>query len=126
MRYQSRIVLVLLAVALAGCGKAGHSKNDSAELSNLEIEGRIRDRLNSNPATAKANLFVDTDATRKQAMISGTAGSDQTRQEAISIASGAVPGVKVIDQINVTAPKELARATANPKPPRQGKNSRSR
>jgi hypothetical protein len=130
MKYQSQVFFVLLVVAVTGCGKTSQANKQSADLTNSGIESRIRDGLNSNPATAKANLFVDTDATRKQATISGSAGSDEIRQEAVSIASGAVPGIQVIDQINVAEPKELARATPNTKPAkevrRQEKNSRRR
>jgi osmotically-inducible protein OsmY len=85
-------------------------------MTNSELESRIRGGLGSNPELKAARLLIDTDAGHRTVTISGTVESDEVHAKAIETAQSAVPGITVVDKVQVQ-PSDLARADQEATPP---------
>jgi osmotically-inducible protein OsmY len=100
---------VALAVSAACSGSRQPAVQESAGMSNSEIQDKIRDRFDSDPELKESRILVDTDADQKRVTISGTVKSDDLHSKAVNVAQSAVPGITVVDRIQVQPPQELAR-----------------
>lgn len=120
MRVSSISAAFLLLLAGLGYGACSGSRQpavqQTAGMTNSELESRIRGSLDSNPDLKAARLLIDTDAGRRTVTVSGTVKSDETHSKAIEAAQTAVPGITVVDKIQVQ-PSDLARADQGATPP---------
>jgi len=103
-------LVVFLGVSLttACSGSRQPAVQQTAALSNAELQERVREKLDSVPELKASRLLIDTDATQNQVVLYGTLQSEELHSQAVSLAQSAVPGITVTDRIDVV-PSELAR-----------------
>jgi osmotically-inducible protein OsmY len=110
------MIFTLLILAISSLGfmacenRAGHETRmtDSAnQMSNAELERRIKSRLDADDQLRAANLKVNADEDKKVATLSGMVESEALRKEAIDLARHAQPELRIQDQIEIT-PTEIS------------------
>jgi osmotically-inducible protein OsmY len=112
-----KLIFTLLILAISSLGfmacenRAGDERRmtDSAnQMSNAELERRIKSRLDADDQLRAANLKVNADEDKKVATLSGMVESEALRNKAIDLARHAQPELRIQDQIEIT-PTEISR-----------------
>ena len=107
--------LTLLGVSLSlnGCAAADSRESTTdpttkAQMTNSELEERIKAKFKTDAQLDAANLSVDANVDRNEITLSGTVGSESLRTKAIELAKSAHAGLIVITKIDVK-PGEISR-----------------
>jgi osmotically-inducible protein OsmY len=107
--------LTLLGVSLSlnGCTTADSREATSgptskAQMTNSELEEKIKARFKTDAQLNAANLSVDANVNRNEITLSGTVGSESLRTKAIELAKSAHAGLIVTTKIDVK-PGEISR-----------------
>jgi osmotically-inducible protein OsmY len=107
--------LTLLGVSLSlnGCTTADSREATSgptstAQMTNSELEEKIKARFKTDAQLNAANLSVDANVDRNEITLSGTVGSESLRTKAIELAKSAHAGLIVTTKIDVK-PGEISR-----------------
>ena len=107
--------LTLLGVSLSlnGCAAADNHEATSgptskAQMTNSELEEKIKARFKTDAQLNAANLSVDANVDRNEITLSGTVGSESLRTKAIELAKSAHAGLIVTTKIDVK-PGEISR-----------------
>jgi hyperosmotically inducible protein len=107
--------LTLLGVSLSlnGCTttdsrEAATGPTPKAQMTNSELEERIKAKFKTDAQLDAANLSVDANVDRNEIMLSGTVGSEWLRTKAIELAKSAHAGLIVTTKIDVK-PGEISR-----------------
>jgi osmotically-inducible protein OsmY len=107
--------LTLLGVSLSlnGCAAADSREATSgptskAQMTNTELEEKIKARFKTDAQLNAANLSVDANVDRNEITLSGTVGSESLRTKAIELAKSAHAGLIVTTKIDVK-PGEISR-----------------
>jgi hyperosmotically inducible periplasmic protein len=107
--------LTLLGVSLSlnGCAAADSREATSgptstAQMTNSELEEKIKARFKTDAQLNAANLSVDANVNRNEITLSGTVGSESLRTKAIELAKSAHAGLIVTTKIDVK-PGEISR-----------------
>jgi osmotically-inducible protein OsmY len=102
------LVALALVVSASCTGSRQTAVQQTAGMSNTELQNRVRDRLDSDQDLKGSKILVDPDAGQKRVALSGSVNSEDLHSKAINTAQAAVPGITVVDRIEVQPP-ELAR-----------------
>lgn len=107
--------LTLLGVSLSlnGCTttdsrEAATGPTPKAQMTNSELEERIKAKFKTDAQLDAANLSVDASVDRNEITLSGTVGSESLRTKAIELAKSAHAGLIVTTKIDVK-PGEISR-----------------
>jgi hyperosmotically inducible periplasmic protein len=107
--------LTLLGVSLSlnGCTttdsrEATSGPTSKAQMTNSELEEKIKARFKTDAQLNAANLSVDANVDRNEITLSGTVGSESLRTKAIELAKSAHAGLIVTTKIDVK-PGEISR-----------------
>ena len=107
--------LTLLGVSLSlnGCAAADTREattgpTTKAQMTNSELEEKIKARFKTDAQLNAANLSVDANVDRNEITLSGTVGSESLRTKAIELAKSAHAGLIVTTKIDVK-PGEISR-----------------
>ena len=107
--------LTLLGVSLSlnGCAAANSHEattdpTTKAQMTNSELEEKIKARFKTDAQLDAANLSVDANVDRNEITLSGTVGSESLRTKAIELAKSAHAGLIVTTKIDVK-PGEISR-----------------
>ena len=107
--------LTLLGVSLSlnGCAAADSREATTgpaskAQMTNSELEEKIKARFKTDAQLNAANLSVDANVDRNEITLSGTVGSESLRTKAIELAKSAHAGLIVTTKIDVK-PGEISR-----------------
>ena len=107
--------LTLLGVSLSlnGCAAADSREattgpTSKAQMTNSELEEKIKARFKTDAQLNAANLSVDANVDRNEITLSGTVGSESLRTKAIELAKSAHAGLIVTTKIDVK-PGEISR-----------------
>ena len=107
--------LTLLGVSLSlnGCAaadsrEAATGPTSKAQMTNSELEEKIKARFKTDAQINAANLSVDANVDRNEITLSGTVGSESLRTKAIELAKSAHAGLIVTTKIDVK-PGEISR-----------------
>jgi hyperosmotically inducible protein len=103
-----RIVAVLITVGLMATGCARETPPVEPQLTNEDLQEKVRLRLQSDTNVARLNLEVDADAEHNAVQLKGLAYTQRQRTQAVELARAAHPGVSVQDTIEVK-PYEVPR-----------------
>jgi len=111
----SFLALTLLSVSLSlnGCSTADSpeattSPTPKAQITNSELESKIKAQFNTDAQLSAANLTVDANVDRNEITLSGTVGSESLRAKAVELAKSAHAGLIVTTKIDVK-PGEISR-----------------
>lgn len=125
LRNVSLVSLAAVTLIVSAACSRQPGDQPTAGMSNTEIQNRIRERLKREPALKESRILVDTDASQNRVTISGAVKSDELHVTAVKAAQAAVPGITVVDRIQVQPPQELARTDEPAKPAaKEGKKRR--
>jgi hyperosmotically inducible periplasmic protein len=109
------LTLTLLGVSLSvnGCAAADSREattdpTSKAQMTNSELEEKIKARFKTDAQLNAANLSVDANVDRNEITLSGTVGSESLRTKAIELAKSAHAGLIVTTKIDVK-PGEISR-----------------
>jgi osmotically-inducible protein OsmY len=109
------LALTLLGVSLSlnGCAAADSREatadpTTKAQMTNSELEEKIKARFKTDAQLDAANLSVDANVDRNEITLSGTVGSESLRTKAIELAKSAHAGLIVTTKIDVK-PGEISR-----------------
>jgi len=109
------LALTLLGVSLSlnGCAAADTREattgpTTKAQMTNSELEEKIKARFKTDAQLNAANLSVDANVDRNEITLSGTVGSESLRTKAIELAKSAHAGLIVTTKIDVK-PGEISR-----------------
>ena len=109
------LALTLLGVSLSlnGCAAADTREattgpTTKAQMTNSELEEKIKARFKTDAQLDAANLSVDANVDRNEITLSGTVGSESLRTKAIELAKSAHAGLIVTTKIDVK-PGEISR-----------------
>jgi hyperosmotically inducible protein len=104
-------ITAISALVISGCNQppSGTETTEKPKMTDSDLEGRIKARLNEDPQLRAADLGVKCDVDRNEVRLSGTVGSEALRTRAVEIARDARPGIMITDKIDVK-PTELSRA----------------
>lgn len=112
----SFMALTLLSVGLSlnGCGTsdgpdATASPSPKAQMTNSELENKIKAKFQTDAQLGAANLSVDANVDRSEITLSGTVGSESLRAKAVELAKSAHAGLIVTTKIDVK-PGAISRA----------------
>ena len=107
--------LTLLGVSLSlnGCAAAGSHEattgpTPKAQMTNSELEEKIKARFKTDARLVAANLSVDANVNRNEITLSGTVGSESLRTKALELAKSEHAGLIVTTKIDVK-PGEISR-----------------
>ena len=107
--------LTLLGVSLSlnGCAAANSHEattdpTTKAQMTNSELEEKIKARFKTDAQLDAANLSVDANVDRNEITLSGTVGSESLRSKAVELAKSAHAGLIVTTKIDVK-PGEISR-----------------
>jgi hyperosmotically inducible periplasmic protein len=107
--------LTLLGVSLSlnGCAAADSRESTTdpttkAQMTNSELEEKIKARFKTDAQLNAADLSVDANVDRNEITLSGTVGSESLRTKAIELAKSAHAGLIVTTKIDVK-PGEISR-----------------
>ena len=107
--------LTLLGVSLSlnGCAAADSREattgpTSKAQMTNSELEEKIKARFKTDAQLDAANLSVDANVNRNEITLSGTVGSESLRTKALELAKSAHAGLIVTTKIDVK-PGEISR-----------------
>ena len=107
--------LTLLGVSLSlnGCAAANSHEattdpTTKAQMTNSELEEKIKARFKTDAQLDAANLSVDANVNRNEITLSGTVGSESLRTKAIELAKSGHAGLIVTTKIDVK-PGEISR-----------------
>jgi hyperosmotically inducible periplasmic protein len=109
------LALALLGVSLSlnGCAttdspEATTGPTPKAQMTNSELENKIKANFKTDAQLDAANLSVDANVDRNEITLSGTVGSESLRTKAIELAKSAHAGLIVTTKIDVK-PGEISR-----------------
>lgn len=107
--------LTLLGVSLSlnGCATTDSRESTTgqttkAQMTNSELEEKIKARFKTDAQLDAANLSVDANVDRNEITLSGTVGSESLRTKALELAKSAHAGLIVTTKIDVK-PGEISR-----------------
>lgn len=110
------LALTLLSVSLSlnGCATSGSQEaktgpTPKAQMTNSELENKIKASFKTDAQLDAANLSVDANVDRNEITLSGTVGSESLRTKAVELAKSAHAGLIVTTKIDVK-PGEISRA----------------
>jgi len=103
------IPLVVFITMAAACSRHKQPVSQAkAPITNLELQNRVRAKLDGDPQIKAADLVIVPYVEKQQVTISGIVKSEDLRKKAVSLAESALAGITVVDNITVP-PQELAR-----------------
>lgn len=112
----SFLALALLGVnlSLSGCSSADSKvattgPTPMAQITNSELENKIKAKFQTDAQLNAANLGVDANVDRNEITLSGTVGSESLRAKAVELAKSAHAGLIVTTKIDVK-PGEISRS----------------
>jgi hyperosmotically inducible periplasmic protein len=107
------LTLLGFSLSLNGCAAADSREATTgpatkAQMTNSELEEKIKARFKTDAQLDAANLSVDANVDRNEITLSGTVGSESLRTKAIELAKSAHAGLIVTTKIDVK-PGEISR-----------------
>ena len=107
------LTLIGVSLSLKGCAAADSRESTTgptskAQMTNSELEEKIKARFKTDAQLNAANLSVDANVDRNEITLSGTVGSESLRTKAIELAKSAHAGLIVTTKIDVK-PGEISR-----------------
>jgi osmotically-inducible protein OsmY len=107
------LTLLGFSLSLNGCAAADSREATTgpatkAQMTNSELEERIKAKFKTDAQLDAANLSVDANVDRNEITLSGTVGSESLRTKAIELAKSAHAGLIVTTKIDVK-PGEISR-----------------
>jgi osmotically-inducible protein OsmY len=109
--FLASFVVVAFGLILTACGPAEPTDPTSKPATNMtdsELENKIKAKFDSDPLLKAADLSVSADAEKNEATISGVVGKESLRIKAVDLAKETSPGLNLTDKIDVKPP-ELTR-----------------
>ncbi|MEP7341089.1 MAG: BON domain-containing protein [Acidobacteriota bacterium] len=108
------LTLLSLSLSLNGCATADSpaaktGPTPAAQITNSELENKIKAKFSTDAQINAANLSVDANVDRNEITLSGTVGSESLRTKAVELAKSAHAGLIVTTKIDVK-PGEISRA----------------
>lgn len=108
------LALLTIGLSLNGCKTADNrnamtSPTPKAQMTNAELENKVKAKFNTDAHLNAANLSVAANVDRNEITLSGTVGSEALRTKAVELAKSAHEGLIVTTKIDVK-PAEIARA----------------
>lgn len=111
----SFLALTVLSISLSlnGCATAGNSvatttPTPTPQMTNSDLEAKIKAQFKTDAQLNAANLSVDANVDRNEITLSGTVGSESLRTKAVELAKTAHAGLIVTTKIDVK-PGEISR-----------------
>jgi hyperosmotically inducible protein len=107
------LTLLCVILSMNSCAAADHREattdpTTKAQMTNSELEEKIKARFKTDAQLDAANLSVDANVDRNEITLSGTVGSESLRTKAIELAKSAHAGLIVTTKIDVK-PGEISR-----------------
>lgn len=107
------LALVGVSLSLSGCASADSKvattgPTPAAQITNSELENKIKAKFQTDAQLNAANLSVDANVDRNEITLSGTVGSESLRAKAVELAKSAHAGLIVTTKIDVK-PGEISR-----------------
>jgi osmotically-inducible protein OsmY len=107
------LTLLGFSLSLNGCAAADSREattgpTSKAQMTNSELEEKIKARFKTDAQLDAANLSVDANVDRNEITLSGTVGSESLRTKALELAKSAHAGLIVTTKIDVK-PGEISR-----------------
>ena len=109
--FLASFVVVAFGLILTACAPAESTdttNKPAANMSDSELENKIKAKFDSNAQLKVADLSVSADAEKNEATISGAVGTQSLRTKAVDLAKEASPGLILTDKIEVK-PREMTR-----------------
>ena len=109
--FLASFVVVAFGLILTACAPAESTdttNKPAANMSDSELENKIKAKFDSNAQLKVADLSVSADAEKNEATISGVVGTQSLRTKAVDLAKEASPGLILTDKIEVK-PREMTR-----------------
>jgi hyperosmotically inducible periplasmic protein len=109
--FLASFVVVAFGLILTACAPAESTdttNKPAANMSDSELENKIKARFDSDARLKAADLSVSADAEKNEATLSGVVGTQSLRTKAVDLAKEASPGLILTDKIEVK-PREMTR-----------------
>jgi hyperosmotically inducible protein len=109
--FLASFVVVAFGLILTGCAPTeptDTTNKPAANMTDSELENKIKAEFDSDAQLKAADLSVSADADKNEATISGVVGTQSLRTKAVDLAKGASPGLILTDKIEVK-PREMTR-----------------
>jgi len=109
--FLASFIVVAFGLILTACGpteSTDPTKKPAANMSDSELENKIKAKFDSDAQLKVADLSVSADAEKNEATISGVVGTQSLRTKAVDLAKEASPGLILTDKIDVK-PREMTR-----------------
>ncbi|HEY9436026.1 MAG TPA: BON domain-containing protein [Blastocatellia bacterium] len=109
--FLASFVVVAFGLILTACSpteSTDSTNKPAANMSDSELENKIKAKFDSDAQLKVADLSVSADAEKNEATISGVVGTQSLRTKAVDLAKEASPGLILTDKIEVK-PREMAR-----------------
>lgn len=109
--FLTSFIILAFGLALPACVASDTSETASAPktmMTDSEMEGKIKAKLDSDAQLKAADLSVDANAEKNEATISGTVETQALRAKAVALAKETSSGLILTDKI-VVKPRELTR-----------------
>jgi hyperosmotically inducible periplasmic protein len=109
--FLASFVVVAFGMILTACAPAESTdprNKPAANMTDSELESKIKAKFDSDAQLKAADLSVSADADKNEATISGVVGTQSLRTKAVDLAKGASPGLILTDKIEVK-PREMTR-----------------
>jgi hyperosmotically inducible periplasmic protein len=109
--FLASFVVVAFGMILTACAPAESTdprNKPAANMTDSELENKIKAKFDSDAQLKAADLSVSADADKNEATISGEVGTQALRSKAVAMAKEANPGLILTDKIDVK-PRELTR-----------------
>ncbi len=109
--FLASFVVVAFGLILTACAPAESTdttNKPAANMSDSELENKIKARFDSDARLKAADLSVSADAKKNEATLSGVVGTQSLRTKAVDLAKEASPGLILTDKIEVK-PREMTR-----------------
>jgi osmotically-inducible protein OsmY len=108
------LTLLSVSLSLNGCATADSpaastGPTPAAQITNSELENKIKAKFSTDAQINAANLNVDANVDRNEITLSGTVGSESLRTKAVELAKSAHAGLVVTTKIDVK-PGEISRS----------------
>lgn len=108
------LTLLSVSMSLNGCATADGpaaktGPTPKAQMTNSELEDKIKAQFTTDAQLNAANLSVDANVDRNEITLSGTVGSESLRTKAVDLAKSAHAGLIVTTKIDVK-PGQISRA----------------
>jgi hyperosmotically inducible protein len=109
--FLASFVVMAFGLILTACAPAeptDTTNKPAANMTDSELENKIKAKFDSDAQLKAADLSVSADADKNEATISGVVGTQSLRTKAVDLAKGASPGLILTDKIEVK-PREMTR-----------------